>query len=180
MYKYLIIFVLVAVVFLLLDARSTKIEPTIVTHIDTLYRDTTITKYKKGKDITYEIINTVHDSVHIHDTISIVNDYLTVKKYSDTFHIDTNNYVSIQDTISQNKIIGRSYNAKLKEKTIVVTNDIYHSDKNSFYIGGIADFSRFNNNLGIGIGLSYKPSKKDLISLIYTTNQVSLGYYIKF
>jgi hypothetical protein len=182
MYKYLIIFVLLLVVLLLLNSRSAKNTTTIVTNIDTIYHDTTIVKYKKGNDIAYKVINNVHDSVqiYVHDTISIVKDYLTVKEYSDTFHIDTNNYVSIQDTISQNRIIGRSYNANLKEKTILVTNDIHHYEKNSFYIGPIVDLRRLDNNIGIGVGVSYKLSKKAFINLAYTTNQISFGYYIKF
>jgi hypothetical protein len=180
MYKYLIIIVLAIVIILLLNSRSTKNEPTIITHTDTLYHDTTITKYKKGSDITYRVINNVHDSVQIHDTISIVKDYLSAKEYADTFRIDTNNYISIKDTISQNRIIGRSFEAKLKEKTIVITNDIYHPEKKGFYLGPVADLRRFDSKVGIGVGLMYKPSKSQIIGVNLTTNQISAGYYIRF
>lgn len=182
MYKYLIIIILSIVVVLLINSRSTKIESTIITHADTLYHDTTITKYKKGYDIAYKVINNIHDSVqvYVHDTVSIINDYLTVKEYTDTLRIDTNSYVSIVDTISQNKIIGRSFEAKLREKTIVITNDIYHPESNGFYLGPIADLRRFDNKVGIGVGLMYKTSKSQLIGVNLTTNQISLGYYLKF
>jgi hypothetical protein len=180
MYKYLIIVALAIVIILLLKSRSVNNESTIITHVDTLYHDTTITKYKKGSDITYRVINNVHDSVQIHDTISIVKDYLSAKEYTDTFRIDTNNYVSIKDTISQNKIIGRSFEAKLKEKTIVITNDIYHPEKKGFYFGPAIDLRRFDNKLGIGGAVVYKGSKSQLIGVNLTTNQISVGYLIKF
>lgn len=180
MYRYLSIAILAIIIILLLNSRSYKTTTTIVTHTDTLYHDTTITKYKSGKYITYSIINNVHDSVQIHDTISIVKDYLTTKEYTDTFRIDTNNYISIKDTISQNKIIGRSFEAKLKEKTIVITNDIYHEDKKAFYLGPILDLRRSDNKLGIGGAVVYKASKSQLIGVNLTTNQISFGYLIKF
>lgn len=182
MYKYILIFILVIVIILSLQSRYIKSDSTIITHIDTLYRDTTIVKYKKGDDIPYRIINNVHDSVHIyvHDTISIVKDYLTVKEYTDTFRIDTNNYISIQDTISQNKIIGRSYSASLKEKTIIITNEIYRPDKKALYFGPMIDLRKVDNKLGIGGAFVFKPSNSNLIGLNLTTNQISFAYYIKF
>jgi hypothetical protein len=182
MYKYLLIILLAIVAFLLMNSRSTKIEPTIITHIDTLYRDTVITKYEKGKDIPYDVIDFIHDSVRIsvHDTVSIVKDYLTAKEYKDTLRIDTNNYVSIKDTISENRIIGRSFEAKLKEKTIVITNDIYHPERKAFYMGPILDLRSFDKKLGIGVAAVYRSSPNQLIGVNFTTNQLSFAYYIKF
>ena len=182
MYKYLIIFILAVVVILLLNSRSAKDITTIVTHTDTLYHDTTIVKYKKGSDIVYQIIDSVPNSVqiYIHDTIKMIDDYLSIKVYTDTLRINADNSVSIIDTISQNRILGRSYNAKLREKTIVVTNDIYHEEKKAIYLGPVVDLRRFDNKVGIGVGLMYKPSKSQIIGLNLTTNQISGGYYIKF
>jgi len=182
MYRYLIIFVLVVVVLLLLNSRSAKDVTTIVTHTDTLYHDTTIVKYKKGSDIVYKIIDSVPNSVqiYIHDTAYIVNDYNKIKVYTDTLRINTDNSVYIIDTISQNRILGRSYKADLREKTIVVTNDIYHEEKKALYLGPVVDLRRFDNKVGIGGGLIYKPSKSQIISVNLTTNQISGGYYLKF
>jgi len=182
MYKYLIIFVLLVMVVLLLDSRSAKNTTTIVTHTDTLYHDTTIVKYKKGSDIVYNIIDSVPNTapIYIHDTVKMIYDYLSIKAYSDTFRINTDNSVYIQDTISQNRIIGRSYKADLKEKTIVVTNDIYHAENKALYLGPVVDLRRIDNKVGIGAGLIYKISKSEIISLNLTTNQISAAYYIKF
>jgi len=180
MYRYLAIIILSIIVILLFNSRSINNGTNIITHTDTLYHDTTIVKYKSGKDILYKTISYVHDSIQIHDTLRMINDYLSAKEYIDTLIIDTNNYISIKDTISQNKIIGRSFYAKLKEKTVVITNDIYHDDKKSFYLGPILDLRRSDNQFGIGGAVVYKASKNQLIGVNLTTNQVSVGYLIKF
>lgn len=182
MYKYLIIFILAVIVILLLDSRSGNVITSVITHTDTLYHDTTIVKYKKGSDIVYQIIDSVPNNVpiYLHDTIKMIDDYLSIKVYTDTLRIDTDNSVSIIDTISQNRILGRSYKADLREKTIVITNDIYHEEKKALYLGPMVDLRRFDNKVGIGGGLIYKPSKSQVISLNLTTNQISGGYYIKF
>ena len=153
---------------------------TIVTKIDTLYKLDTIIKYKKGDAIPFAVLDTIYeiDEVHIHDTTYIVNDYNKVKVYSDTLRINAGNYVSIQDTISQNKIFGRGYNAHFTEKTVVVTNDIYHKPKKEFFVGLIGDLRRFDNKLGVGVGLNYK-KQNEAYTLNFTTNQISFGLYKK-
>jgi hypothetical protein len=159
---------------------GTSSSTTIVTKIDTIYKRDTLLKYKKGNDIPFVVLDTLYeiDEVHVHDTTYIVNDYNKVKVYSDTLRINTDNSVYIQDTISQNKIIGRFYKANLTEKTIVVTNDIYHKPKNEFFVGLIGDLRRFDNKIGAGVSLNYK-KKSEAYTFNYTTNQISLGFYKK-
>jgi hypothetical protein len=84
---------------------------------DTLYQKVYRKTYIKGDSIPYVIIAT--DTTTIHDTITVVKDYLTVKAYSDTIKQDSNIFV-INDTISQNRIKSRSFEAKITEKTIYV------------------------------------------------------------
>jgi hypothetical protein len=151
---------------------------TIVTKVDTFLKHDTLRKYKKGDSIPFVVLDTIYKIDEIHDTTYIVSDYNKVKVYTDTLHINTDNYVSIQDTISQNKIFGRGYNAHFTEKTIVVTNDIYHKPKNEFYVGLIGDSRRFDNKIGVGVGLNYK-KKNESYTLNLTTNQISLGLYKK-
>ena len=152
----------------------------IVTHTDTFYKHDTLRKYKKGDSIPFAVLDTLYlvDSIKIHDTPKMIYDYLSIKAYSDTFRIDTHNYVSIQDTISQNKIFGRGYAAHLTQKTIVVTNDVYHKPKNELFIGVIGDIRRFDNKFGVGVGLNYKKQREAYI-VNFTTNQISLGLYKK-
>jgi hypothetical protein len=151
---------------------------TIVTKIDTLYKIDTIRKYKKGDSIPFAVLDTIYQVNKVHDTTYIVNDYNKVKVYTDTFHINTDNYVSIQDTISQNKIFGRGYMSHFTEKTIVVTNDIYHKPKNELFVGLIGDLRRFDNKIGVGVGLNYK-KQNEAYTLNFTTNQISFGLYKK-
>lgn len=182
--KNLLIILLLLIVgfFIFSDPKyiGTGSNTNIVTHTDTLYKHDTLRKYKKGESIPFVVLDTLYliDSIKVHDTPSMVHDYLAVKSYSDTLRIDTNNYVSIQDTISQNKIFARGYNVHFTEKTIVVTKDIYHKPKNEFFIGLIGDLRRFDNRIGAGVGFSYKKQNESYI-VNFTTNQISLGLYKK-
>ena len=150
----------------------------VVTKIDTIIKDTTIIKYKKGNSIPFVVLDTIYKIDQVHDTAYIVNDYNKIKAYSDTLRINADNSVYIQDTITQNRIIGRSYKANLTEKTIIVTNDIYHKPKNELFMGLIGDIRRFDNKIGIGVGLNYK-KQNEVYILNFTTNQISLGLYKK-
>lgn len=140
---------------------------------DTLYKDTTITKWKKGKDITYKVVDIVHDSLFntIHDTQYIVKDYNEVKVYNDTLKLDSLQYVSVVDTITRNQILGRSYQAKLVEKTIKET--IVKDRKNAIYIGGNYDFRRF------GLGVQYQNNKNLFGISLHTDKSIQISYHVR-
>ena len=178
--KNILILALIFVVLFFVLAPHDKGVDRIITRIDTLIKHDTIKKYKKGDAIPFAVLDTFYliDSINVHDTITIVNDYNKVKVYSDTLRINTDNYVSLQDTISQNKIFGRGYNAHFTEKTIVVTNDIYHKPKNELFVGLIGDLRRFDNKIGAGVSLNYK-KKTEAYTFNFTTNHISLGFYKK-
>ena len=174
----LILALIVVVLFFVLAPNKEGVNTKVITKIDTVIKTTTTTKYKKGNDIPFVVLDTIYKIDQIHDTAYIVNDYNKVKVYSDTLRINTDNSVYIQDTITQNKIIGRSYKANLTEKTIVVTNDIYHKPKNELYLGLLGDIRRFDNKIGVGVGLNYK-KQNEAYTISFTTNQISLGLYKK-
>jgi hypothetical protein len=180
--KNLLIFLLLIVIafFLFSDPQynGAGTSTTIVTKIDTFLKHDTLRKYKKGDSIPFVVLDTIYQIDQVHDTAYIVNDYNKVKVYSDTLRINTDNSVYIQDTITQNKIIGRSYMANLSEKTITITNDIYHKPKNELFIGLLGDIRRFDNKIGVGVGLNYK-KQNEAYMLNLTTNQISLGLYKK-
>jgi hypothetical protein len=175
----IVLLILVLGFFVLGNTKYVK-EDTIITKIDTLIRDTTIYKYKKGKDIPFVVLDTLIliDSLKIHDTAYIVKDYNEVKQYSDTLRINTDTYVYVHDTISQNKILGRGYGGHFLEKTITITNNIYHKPKNELYLGLIGDYRRFDERLGVGVGVIYKKQKEGY-TFNYTTNQISVGLFKK-
>jgi len=175
----IVLLILVLGFFVLGDSTYIKNDH-IITRVDTLIKDTTIYKYKKGKDIPFVVLDTLFliDSLKIHDTAYIVKYYNEVNAYTDTLRIDTDNYVHIKDTISQNKILGRGYDAHFVQKTITITHDIYHKPKNELYLGLIGDLRRFDNRIGVGVGINYKKQNESYI-INYTTNQISVGLYKK-
>ena len=150
----------------------------VVTKIDTIIKDTTIIKYKKGNSIPFVVLDTIYQIDQVHDTAYIVNDYNKIKVYTDTLRINTDNSVYIKDTITQNRILGRSFLANLSQKTITITNDIYHKPKNELFIGFVGDYQRYDQKIGIGLGLNYKKQNESYI-INYTTNQISVGIYKK-
>ena len=178
MAKNILILALIFVVLFFVLAPHDKGADRVITKIDTLIKHDTIRKYKKGDAIPFVVLDTIYQIDQVHDTTYIVNDYNKVKVYTDTLRINTDNYVSIQDTISQNKIFGRGYNAHFTEKTIVVTNNIYHKPKNELFVGLIGDLRRFDNKIGAGVGLNYK-KQKETYTFNFTTNNISLGFYKK-
>jgi hypothetical protein len=174
----LILALIIVVLFFVLAPNDKGGGTKIVTKIDTIIKTTTTTKYKKGNDIPFVVLDTLYHIDEVHDTTYIVNDYNKIKAYSDTLRISTDNSVYIQDTITQNRIIGRSYKANLIEKTITITNDIYHKPKNELYLGLLGDIRRFDNKIGVGVGLNYK-KQNEAYTISFTTNQISLGLYKK-
>jgi len=180
MAKNLLILALLIVLFFFMFSNPKQVEDKVITKIDTLevHHDTTI--YKKGKNILYKVLDSIYliDTFPVHDTAYIVKDYKEIKAYSDILRIDTDNYVYIKDTISQNKILGRGYDAHFVQKTITITHDIYHKPKNELYLGLIGDLRRFDNRIGVGVGINYKKQNESYI-INYTTNQISVGLYKK-
>ena len=178
--KNILIVLLIFVLGFFILSNSKSIETRIVTKIDTLVKDTTIYKYKKGKDIPFVVLDTLLliDSIKVHDTAYIVKDYKEIKQYTDTLRIDTAQYVYIHDTISQNKILGRGYGGHFVQKTITIRNDIYHKPKNELFLGLIGDYRRFDERLGVGVGIIYKKQKEGY-TFNYTTNHISVGLYKK-
>ena len=174
----LILALIVVVLFFVLAPNNGGGGTKVITKIDTIIKHDTIIKYKKGSSIPFVVLDTLYQVDEVHDTTYIVNDYNKIKAYSDTLRINTDNSVYIQDTITQNRIIGRSYKANLTEKTITITKDIYHKPKNELFVGLIGDIRRLDNKIGIGVGLNYK-KQNEVYILNFTTNQISLGLYKK-
>lgn len=151
-----------------------------ITKVDTFYKHDTLRKYKKGESIPFVVLDTLYliDSMVIHDTPQMVYNYLSAKAYSDTLRINTDNSVYVYDTISHNKIIGRSFIANITEKMVYKTNTIELKPKNELFVGLIGDLRGLDNKIGVGVGLNYK-KKSESYTLNFTTNQISFGFYKK-
>jgi hypothetical protein len=147
---------------------------------DTVYQTKVTSRWLKGNSIPYVIIatDTVHDSVQyfVHDTIRIVTDYMRTYAYSDTINVDSNTFV-INDTISQNKIQSRGFEAKITEKTILTTITKAAKAKNTLYLGFRGDLSESNGLEVLSPGIMLNVKNKALIGLNVNINKnFNIGY----
>lgn len=183
MYKNIFIIVLLFIIFLMIkSAISLKdIQPVVIEKVDTLRQDTIIYKWKKGKDIVHDttIYDTTISFVNV-DTNAILKDFFAKNVFKDTLSLPEG-IVAINDTISQNKIYGRSFNASLTQKTIVKVREIRTpppAPKGALYWGFMG--TKQNETYGFGAGVIYKSANKGIIHLNITNNkQFQLGYYTK-
>jgi hypothetical protein len=182
MIKNLVITILLVVVALFLFSDPTYNAGSVTIVRDTVFQQKTFTKYKKGNDIHSYTILTDSVQIPVHDTIRILSDYSRKYAYSDTIQIDTNNIVYIQDTISQNRILGRGFSAKLSEKTIIETRTITPKVNNALYLGITTDFRQDKTIENLGIGAIYRVKNKALIGFNLKAGQsvkYGLGFYLK-
>ena len=182
MIKNIVIAILLVVVALFLFSDPSYNGGSVTIVRDTVYQQKTFTKYKKGNDIHSYTILTDSVQIPVHDTIRILTDYSRKYAYSDTIQIDTNNVVYIQDTISQNRILGRGFSAKLSEKTIIETRTITPKVKNALYLGFTGDLRQDKSLDNLGVGLIYKVKNKALIGLNLKTGEsvkYGVGFYLK-
>jgi hypothetical protein len=150
---------------------------------DTVFQEKTLVKYKQGKDIQSYIILTDTVEHIIHDTVKVLNDYFAVKAYVDTIKKDSNTFV-ITDTISQNKILSRSFMANLTEKTIITKQLYVEKPKNTIYLGFRGDFRPLNGLQVVSPSLMLNTKNKALMGLsldLYKTGGIgySGSFYLK-
>ena len=119
---------------------------------------------KKGSDIYHETI--IEKEVVIPaivDTQALLKDYYSKVLYKDVLVLpDSLGTVSVTDTISQNKILGRTFDAKVKERTIKETMIVKELPKTQVYYGLTGGFNKADVVSNIGAGLLIK-TKKDKI-----------------
>jgi hypothetical protein len=151
--------------------------------IDTVVIDHYKTKYVKGSDIYHETIvekdHEVKVPVYIKaDTVRILQDYHTKVLYKDKLVLDNDlGTIELIDTISMNKIIGRKWNAQIKERTITDTKIVKELPRNQVYagLGGVVG----NSNVLFGPQLTLKTKKDNIYGLnVYLDN--NLNKYIGF
>ena len=168
----LIVFLILLSVFLFSVRKRTNTITT--TKIDTVINYQTFTNYQKGDQIKVKVIDTVFNI----DTAFIVKEFNQIKEYSDTIRQMENVFI-IKDTISQSKIIGRSFQAQIQEKTITVNNTVTVRNKAALYIGFRSDLSHDYSKVEHNISLHLKTRQKGLFSVGYGMSGYSIGYSIK-
>ena len=138
--------------------------------IDTIFVDHTKIKYVKGKDIYHETIVEHEVKVPVNvDTNAILKEYYTKVLYKDVLVLpDSLGTVAVTDTISHNKIFGRTFNANVKQRVIKETTIVKELPKNQVYFGFGGQFNKTDLITGLSTGVILK-TKKDKIY------QVNLG-----
>jgi len=141
---------------------------------DTIYQNTVIYKYKKGDSIPYKIIDTL--KVPVTDTFYVLNDYNSIRAYSDTIRIDSSTFV-VDDTISQNKILSRGFTANISTRTIKTKEYFVQKAKYGLYLGIRASFRQDNELEVLSPGLILNAKNKALIGLNVDINKnYNIGY----
>lgn len=119
---------------------------------------------KKGEDIYHEVI--VEKEVIIPtiiDTVALLKDYYSKVLYKDVLVLpDSLGTVAVTDTISQNRILGRTFNANVTQRTIKETTIVKEPARNQVYYGLNAGFNKEDYVSAIGAGVILK-TKKDKI-----------------
>lgn len=169
----LIVILMLLSIFLFIAKKQRN---TVTTTIDTVTVTKEFTKFTKGDKIPFKILDTIYKQNY--DTTYIVKDYNQTKEFTDSIRQDSNLYV-IRDTISQNRIIGRSFKAKIQEKNITITNNIQTKPKSALYIGFRSDISQDYTKVNHNISLSFKTRQRGLFSVGYGMSGYSLGYSLK-
>jgi len=174
--KEILVTILLIVVLIFIFSPK-PVEPIVITKVDTIVKVEKVFKYRKGDSIPFVVLGI--DTTTIHDTIRIVEDYKLVRNYNDTIRIDSLGYAYISDTISENKIKGRGFKAEIETRTIRIETTKVNPPKKEVYLGFIGDLRRFDEKVGVGIGIGFKTAKNGLFTLSATTNQYSIGFYKK-
>ena len=131
--------------------------------IDTIDIVKTKVVTKKGEDIYHETI--VEKEVIIPaviDTMALLKDYYSKVLYKDTLILpDSLGIVALNDTISQNKILGRTFNASVKQRTIKETTIVKELPKTKMYYGLEGGFNKADviSHLGVGVLINTKADK---------------------
>ena len=146
--------------------------------IDTIDIVKTKVVTKKGEDIYHETI--VEKEVVIPavvDTMALLKDYYSKVLYKDTLVLpDSLGTVSLLDTISQNKIFGRTFNANVKQRTIKETMIVKELPKTQVYYGLTGGFNKADVVSNIGAGLLIKTKKDKIYNLgVGVSNRVTDG-----
>jgi len=116
---------------------------------------------KKGEDIYHETIKEVNIPTIV-DTQALLHDYFAKNIYKDTLHLpDSLGIVSLIDTITQNKILGRTFNANVKQRVIKETTIVKELPKTKVFYGIEGGFNKADvvSHIGLGMIINTKSDK---------------------
>jgi DNA repair exonuclease SbcCD nuclease subunit len=146
--------------------------------IDTIEVVKTKVVTKKGEDIYHETIVEKEVRVPVNvDTNAILKEYYTKVLYKDVLVLpDSLGTVAVTDTISQNKILGRTFNANVKQRTIKETTIVKELPKTKVFYGLEGGFNKADFVSSVGAGVLINTKKDKIYQLgLGVTNQTTDG-----
>jgi|TARA_R100000030_G_scaffold26812_1_gene19459 hypothetical protein len=145
----------------------------VVTKIETRYDTLTVEKKVYVPKYTTRIeTKTVTDTIVLKskiDTLEILKDYYSKYVYKDTLKLDSLGYITIVDTITQNKIFSRNFDSQVLIPTTTITNDIYLNQAKLF--GGVSVGGNKSQINFLSGDLLYKSKKDNVYGLGLGVNQ---------
>jgi hypothetical protein len=137
--------------------------------IDTVEVEKVKVVTKKGKDIVHEVIDVdtlvLKEMVNV-DSAAILKDYLAKIVYKDTLVLDGGlGTIALTDTITKNRILGRTWDAKVKERIIKEELIVKEPARNQLYYGLNAGFNKEDYVSAVGAGLILKTKKDKIYNL---------------
>ncbi len=94
------------------------------------------------------------------DSAAILKDYLAKIIYKDTLVLDGGlGTIALTDTITKNRILGRTWDAKVKERTIKEELIVKEPAKAQLYYGINAGFNKADYVSAVGAGVILKTKK---------------------
>lgn len=164
----LIIILVLILLFQSQCSRKPDVEPEVIVTIETKWDTVNVTQTEYVPKWRTRVV-TEHDTIPQDiDTMSILKDYYSKFHYVDTLTLDTLGYLVLNDTISKNSIMSRSFVSDISIPTTTITKEIYLK-KREFYWGmGLnGDASQLNylggefmyknkqrNMFGVGVGVN--------------------------
>jgi hypothetical protein len=163
--------IIILVVVLLYQSQCSKkdpIEPEVIVTIETKWDTVNVTQTEYVPKWRTKVV-TEHDTIPQDiDTMSILKDYYAKYHYTDTLTLDTLGFLVLNDTISKNSVLSRSFTSNISIPTTTITKEIYLNKREFYwglgvnggtsqldYVGGEFMFKNKQRNMyGIGVGVN--------------------------
>jgi len=165
-----LLIIILAVVLLYQSQCSKKdpIEPEVIVTIETKWDTVNVTQTEYVPKWRTKVV-TEHDTIPQDiDTMSILRDYYAKYHYTDTLTLDTLGFLVLNDTISKNSVLSRSFTSDISMPTTNITIEIYlkkrefcwgmrlNGDPSQLnYLGGEFMYKNKQRNMfGVGVGVN--------------------------
>jgi hypothetical protein len=135
-----------------------------------------VTQVKDGKTIYVEIPVQVSVPTEV-DTMEVLKDYYSTRVYSDTLRVEDLGYVAVVDTISQNKIVHRTFQANLIQRTVTETITVKELPKLEIWSGFTATSDM---QLGVAVAVVTKKRTHLGLNLGMHLDEDSISPYVGF